>query len=131
MLARARWGEAALCPDTLPLAAPLQARECLALAPPSTPAARQQLAAIEAAEALAALGVDLPPMQLQQLREAGGDARGRLLEQVRSVGRRPSVGARPLMTLCAAWTSSHRALALTCPPIPPPPLCSCWRVGPT
>ena len=60
----------------------LQAKECLGLLPDS-PAAQDQLASIRAAEQLQRVGLDLPPLQLQQLqaRAAAGD--GRVLEQVR------------------------------------------------
>lgn len=66
----------------LSCAAALQAKECLGLLPDS-PAAQEQLAAIRGAEQLQRLGLDLPPLQLQQLqaRAAAGD--DCVLEEVR------------------------------------------------
>lgn len=63
---------------------PVQAKECLGLLPDS-PAAQDQLAAIRAAEQLQRVGLDLPPLQLQQLQARAATGDGRVLEQVRVV----------------------------------------------
>ncbi len=48
---------------------------------PDSTVAREQLASIAAAEELQQLGLDLPPLQLQQLRAQAASGDGRVLEQ--------------------------------------------------
>lgn len=64
----------------IPLA---QASECYSLLPGSA-AAQEQLAGIAAAQQLHALGLDLPPLRLQQLREQAAGGGGSELDQARA-----------------------------------------------
>lgn len=66
-------------PRSLP--AGLQAKDCFSLLPDSA-AAREQLAGIAAAEQLQRLGLDLPPLQLQQLHAEASAGDTRALEQL-------------------------------------------------
>ena len=92
-----------------------QAKECLGLLPASA-AAQRELASISAAEQLQRLGLDLPPLQLQQLQERAAGGESKVLEQASQLGVRE-----------VHW---REACVAALPPPPPPLLSVCSAMLP-
>lgn len=110
-----------MCHDRLLLPLVLQAKECLALLPDSA-AGQEQLGAIAAGEQLKQLGLDLPPLQLQQLREQAASGGGKVLEQASCAAAAAAHTSQPAHR--CARSPARRPLATICN------CCLCLRESP-